>query len=562
MNDDRMRFHINGFALDRMRMAVALQEGNAPVEVEMNHVTADSFDLELPSLDDILANHWDLGEIMKHSQIHLHGLNVESLRIQNPQFNVGVLFENAYFNHFWTSVENVGSDQGLVFHQDYGEVETVDINAYDLGHVTTHNARIEDFRYLQAPHNVSARMGRISWNGDLAFAQDNVSVQMRGGSTLRNLGFDLSLENDRMGNASVDFDVDGEASEGQIHLVPLNLDLRQLQIRNGHFHGTSFLRAGSSERNYTADLRGDLSVRFDSHFSSNLNIPGFNLEGDLNDVLLSGGADIHFNFGENYSWSVDHLSGSDQGLSLEGDLRNALVTQDPSLADAELRALLNHEAVRTEARINTRLRLADVHHWASVPINPASGSGILARSSNRLELDVSGVQASGIEGNGEIWASLPLFGYMRAIMRMGESASFVRQNVRPPVNMPRTVLCSSLPSGTPASITVGENHEPANYVYIGRWQGGRNGQANELSDLRGCIIGQPIDRTNSNPYLAVEIPRMDISNRRPFVDTHDTRLFIEGAWPDYQRGGWMYYSSEHRRPQLPASFPAWARPGR
>lgn len=544
----RLFAQISGLALDSAELEFIVQEGNAPTRVTLHHVTADSLSIEFPPLSELLELKPE--EIMLHAQIHIRGLRADELRIANPQFHVNVVLQGVNFAHAWMNTPHVDLvSRRMPLHVESGSVRQVELSVDELGTVTTRNARIQNLEYIQESNQAHLNIGNIQWGGDLRFHQDGVDVSLAGGSQLRNLVLGVSTLNNSIGNASIDFDAEGSITSGHIRLAPVQLEIDHLNISDGHFQGESILRSVSSqERDFNANIRGNLSLLFNTRLQTNLNIPGFYVNGNLQDTTLEGPANIRLHLGESNSWSVERgSSASPQVLRLYGTLADTEVTHDPSQSDAELRTVRNHEAVETRAQhVNAQFQIEDLIRLASGP----------------LELDFRRVQVDHIEGSGEIWAAIPLFGYMRAIMAMG-NGTVPLQAVRPRVAMPNGASCQDIPGGVPAPIHADQG-ETGNFIYIDRWQTGFDPSQNALQSLfngfRSCVLSQPLDLTGIHPHLSLGIPQMTINpNRLPHVQSHNLPLYIDAAWMDHVRGGWMYFSTRHRALSLPSYFPRWTR---
>jgi hypothetical protein len=519
------------------------------IRATVRNLRAENVEYVLPSPREIRERGLNPDQIIAQGQWVVHGLEFDRLEIENPAYDLHLVVRNGRVGDLRFDPHPPQEEElpGFPFTLASAEVEGLSLHYDGLGSLTAERMGLQNLRLRQEVDRLTALLEHFQTRGSISYedAAGETSLRLSAGTEIRNLRFQSSFPEGEPRRAEIAFDLSGDLTEGTIRTRSIReVRLRGGRIEGGHFRGEAVLpREEGADWTYSAELQGNVSLNIEriDRFESEFNLPGFAMEGNFRNVHLTGDTRILI---AHDRWALERREGSEIPLAFGAEIVETRVRHDPSASDRRLRRVAHHEAARTDSTIHhATLAIDDLVRLASLPPPPPTGEGV--RSSRPMEIHFRGLRITDIENSGEIWAPLPPWRYLRAILPIRRPIP-MPQRGRLFRALPEEGDCSRLPGGVPDGIAT-----PENFVFLGEWQsrpdaGGR--RETHLSDLRTCLHTEVIDEAGNRSFMVLGIPTLNIHpGGRPLVSTEDTPIHLDTCMIDLTRGGWICMTPAPRR---------------
>jgi len=518
------------------------------IALTLRNVRAERIEYRFPSPREIRERHLSAEQIWTQGHWIVRGLQADSLRIENPLYQLSIEIRNLRAEAERGSEPVTTSPQVISIPITRLSAESIHTSMGGLGEISAENTELSQLNFEIGPERLIARAGRISSRASIEYRgsdpASSTHIRLGAETTLTDLRFQMDYPLEGPLHGEVDFGITTDLGSGTLDLGRSGtIHLTRGSLRNGSFHSEFRIPTDpASAREYLNRLEGELDVEVEriDHFQSDFNIPGFFLDGSLENLRLQGPA--RFVYGHD-RLSIERPTEATTPLSLEAVIVETRLQHDPRVSDSTLRRIPSSDVVRTDATIHrARVRIDDFVRYASLPASTGSTGEVPPR---RLEVDFRGLRVTEIQAGGELWAALPPWRYLRGILSLG--GSFIPlQRGRPLRPLPTGGDCSLLPGGIPPGVS---STEP--FIYLGEWSSTPEGPGrteSRLQDFRACLRSEPVDTSGSRPYVVVGIPELGIHRgSRPVVTSGDAPIHFDACLLDLRRGGWICLTPSSRR---------------
>ncbi|MBL7685121.1 MAG: hypothetical protein JNK65_03685, partial [Deltaproteobacteria bacterium] len=258
------------------------------------------------------------------------------------------------------------------------------------------------------------------------------------------------------------------------------------------------------------DISGNLKLNITSLSGSHetFNIPGFDLSGNIQSILIQGPAHLNWNSG---NWFLKRPSSeTNSKLKVSAHLDQIDLSHNPSIVkDNELKKWSNSHVVKTNASLKSAdLLIEDVEKIEFKTSTETSGN------SGLQNVSIHGISINKIDAGGIFWANFPLFYYLRGVF-------------------PKIGTLEKGPEMKPSFIKLGDfNIKPENNIPVITFEK----FSTELYEIGG-----------NDQFAKLNIPFLKIySKGSTLVETGDEKISVDLKFLDKLRGGSFEFKSVPR----------------